>query len=69
MVATIVVILFLLLIFIFIALISIYIFRKNWLPHLLAARNNILNQKVCIQTTSPTQDEKSMKTEDVEIAK
>jgi len=69
MVATIVVILFLILIFILIALISRYIFRKNWLAHLVLAKINILNNKICIQTTSPTQNDKSMKTEDIEIGK
>jgi len=67
MVATIVAILFLLLLFIFIALISIYIFRKSWLPNLVLAKINILNNKISIQNTSPRQDEKSMKTEDIEI--
>ena len=69
MFAIIVVILFLLLLFIFIVIISIYIFRKNWLPHLVLAKIDILNNKICIHTTSPTQEEKSMKTEDVEIGK
>jgi len=41
--------------------------RKNWLPHLISAKIDISNNEICIQTTSPTQDEKSMKTEDVEI--
>ena len=69
MVATIVVILFLLLLFIFIALISIYIFRRSWLPNLVLAKINILNNKICIQNTCPMQDGKSMKTEDIEIGK